>query len=146
MPAKGMRQAQQAIGRLVSKISGPMAERTLTEVLIIAQGYATLWTPADTGNLRNSQYRVIDRYAGGLRGRVGYTAAYALYVHQASGKLKGQPRAHFGKTRDGVEFGGGTGVGNYWDPDGKPQFLRLAFEDPVPRADIEAAIKRGMKL
>lgn len=130
MPVKGMAQAQRNVGKLLAKISGPQAERTMAEVLIIAQGYATLWAPADTGNLRNSQYRIISARTGGLRGLIGYTAIYAAAVHEASGKLKGKPR---GKNR-----------GNYWDPDGRPGFLRDAFEAPEPRAAIEAAIKRGM--
>lgn len=142
MPVKGIKQANTQLRKLVRGIAGPRAAATLTEVLIVAQGYATLWTPADTGNLRNSQYRIVEQYTGGIRGRVGYTARYAAAVHEASGKLRGQPRAHFGKTRAGVAFGGGTGKGNYWDPDGRPGFLREAFEQP----DIDVIVRRGMNL
>lgn len=60
------------------------------------------------------------------------------------GKLKGQPRAHFGKTRDGTEFGGGTGKGNYWDPHGEPQFLKKGFDEE--RDAIDAVIKKELSL
>ncbi|MNZ12932.1 hypothetical protein D3C78_298150 [compost metagenome] len=128
MPAKGIKGTKTQLRKIVRGITGPRATATLTEVLIVAQGYATLWTPADTGNLRNSQYRIVQPYNGGVRGRIGYTARYAAAVHEASGKLRGQPR---GKNR-----------GNYWDPDGRPGFLREAFEVP----DIDAIVKRGMSL
>jgi hypothetical protein len=52
---------------------------------------------------------------------VGYTANYAVQVHEAPMTLKGKPRAHFGKTKKGVAFGGGTGKGRYWDPQGRAQ-------------------------
>lgn len=133
MPAKGMKQAQNNLKKLVRGIAGPRAAATLTEVLIVAQGYATLWTPADTGNLRNSQYRIVEQYTGGIRGRVGYTARYAAAVHEAPGKLRGQPRA----ARKGR-----PPRGDYWDPDGRPGFLREAFEQP----DIDAIVRRGMSL
>lgn len=145
MPAKGIREAKRNTRRMAGRITGELSERTMTEVLITAQGFATLMTPADTGNLRNSQYRILRRYNGGTKGQIGYTANYAAAVHNASGKLKGQPRAHFGKTRAGVEFGGGTGKGNYWDPAGEPGFLTKAFEGSNLAA-IDAVVRRGMKI
>lgn len=71
---------------------------------------------------------------------VGYTAKYALYVHEAPMKLKGLPRGA-GMTRDKrgvVRFSkkmlttgvvGGGGKGFYWDPQGVAQskFLEAPF-------------------
>ena len=79
-----------------------------------------------------------------VTGRVGYSANYAAYVHDMPGKLKGQPRSHFGKTREGTEFGGGTGKGNYWDPHGEPQFLKKGFDEE--RDAITAGIKKELSL
>lgn len=133
------------LAALTKRISGPMAEATVTKVLIVGGMYADLLTPQDTGNLLRSRFREVKRDGGGWVGRYGYTAAYAAAVHGMSGKLKGQPRADFGKTRAGQPFGGGTGVGNYWDPDAEPEFLTKGFE-----RDGLAAIKKtiidGMKV
>ncbi len=56
---------------------------------------------------------------------VGYTASYALYVHESPGTLKGQPR--------GAKKGSkkGTYRGHYWDPQGRaiPKFLEKPFRE-----------------
>lgn len=145
MPSRGIKEAKAATAKLVGRIAGDLTERTVTEILIIGAGYASLLTPVDTSLLINSQYRQVTHIFGATFGRVGYTAAYAAAVSEMSGKLKGQPRADFGTTREGVSFGGGTGVGNYWDPGGEPDFLRKGFERDG-KDDIKAAIKRGMAL
>lgn len=118
---------------MVNLIAVKKAYVAVTELLITAQGFATLMTPADTGNLRNSQYRIVEPYAGGVKGRIGYTARYAAAVHAASGKLKGQPRRT------------GTRTGNYWDPAGEPEFLAKAFEGSN-LATLDAIVKRRMSL
>lgn len=130
MPVKGVTEAKRNTRRMIGKIEGELSESTLTDVLRIAQGYATLITPVDTANLRNSQYRDIRPIGNGLRGRVGYTASYAAAVHAAPGTLKGEPRPN--------------GNGNYWDDEGEPGFLDKAFVEA--RSDIKAAIRRGMKV
>lgn len=145
MPVKGLDAAKRKTSEIVGRITGELSERTVTEILIIGAGYASILTPVDTSLLINSQYREVSTVFGLTRGRVGYTAAYAAAVNKMSGKLKGQPRADFGTTRAGDSFGGGTGVGNYWDPGGEPHFLEKGFERDG-KADIAAAVKRGMAL
>ncbi|EGJ9164661.1 HK97 gp10 family phage protein [Escherichia coli] len=90
---------------------------------------AVMDTPKDTGTLANGYYITIDENADGAHATVGNTARYAFWVHEMPGTLKGQPREHFGKTREGVAFGGGTGKGKYWDPDAYPKFLERALEE-----------------
>lgn len=131
MPAKGIREAKRKTRRIAGHIADNLTERTLTELLIVAQGYSTLMTPAEYGNLRNSQYRIVRPYNGGIRGQIGYTANYAAAVHNASGKLRGTPRK--------------SGNGNYWDPAGEPQFLSKAFEGEGMAA-IDSVVRRGMKI
>lgn len=135
MPLKGLDAAKRRTERIVGQITGEMAERTLTEILIIGSGYASLMTPVDTSTLINSQYREVTQKANGLHGRVGYTAAYAAAVNAAKGTLKGTntPRAK-------------PGLGVYWAPGGEPDFLRKGFEDPEAKAAIDSAVKRGMAL
>ncbi len=80
-------------------------------------------TPVDTGNLRQSAYKFTekDKFV-----QIGYTAEYAPWVHEMTTQaLKGEPRADFGVTREGVGFGGGSGEGFYWDS-GEPKFLDKA--------------------
>ena len=131
MPVRGIPAAKRGMKRTIGQIKGPMAERTLTVVLITAGGFATLETPAEYGNLRNSQYRIVKPYQGGMRGQIGYTAAYAAAVHAAKGTLRGKPRE--------------SGNGNYWDPDGKPRFLARAFEGNNLR-EIREVVNKSMKL
>jgi hypothetical protein len=130
---------------LTQKISGPMSQKVITQVLIIGGMYADLITPIDTGNLLRSRFREVTPQGNGWVGRYGYTASYAAAVHGMSGKLKGQPRAHFGKTKAGQEFGGGTGVGNYWDPNAEPEFLTKGFERDGLAA-IKPVIIKGMSV
>lgn len=139
--------------KLTEKIGKKMTEKAITEVLIIGEGYAASLTPMDSGTLLQSMYREVKNTDGRVTGRVGFTANYAAAVHAMPGTLKGQPRSHFGRTRNysdagpmpSVSFGGGTGKGNYWDPDAEPEFLKKAFERDG-RADIQATFKRYMKL
>lgn len=65
---------------------------------------------------------------------VGYTAAYALYVHENVGmKLKGLPRGGGGgRDKKTGRFKKGTGrKGRYWDPQGRGQnkFLEQPFRE-----------------
>lgn len=71
--------------------------------------------PVDTGNLRASAYTQRSPDVQ-LAVEVGYTAAYALFVHENVGQvLAGQPRA--------------SGRGVYWGPHGQPKFLESALLD-----------------
>ncbi|MNJ16346.1 hypothetical protein D3C77_106070 [compost metagenome] len=145
MPIKGAEKVRANMAKVFAKIKGPMTQTTLTEVLIIGGGYADSMTPVDLGTLINSRFRVIKKDGDRWIARYGYTASYAAAVHALNAKLKGQPRADFGMTRAGQAFGGGSGKGNYWDPDAEPQWLEKGFErDGL--ADIKASIKRNMAL
>lgn len=144
MPVKGINRIRSNTRKILNEITGPRTEKVMMETMIAGAGYAALLTPVDTSTLINSQYKELRPMSGGMRSKVGYTAAYAAAVSGMSGKLKGQPRAHFGKTRAGQEFGGGTGKGNYWDPDAEPDFLKKGFErDGMD--EIKAIIKRGYR-
>lgn len=133
------------LSKLVDKIAGPMSQKTITEVLVVGGMYADLLTPIDTGNLLRSRFREVTQVGNGWVGKYGYTASYAAAVHGMSGKLKGQPREHFGATKAGQSFGGGTGVGNYWDPKAEPEFLTKGFERDGLAA-IKQIIIKGMKV
>lgn len=144
MAIKGMVHLRKNIRRQLTLGIASDAERAMHIATSIIGGYASLMTPVDTSNLINSQYRIVKNTGTKVVAAIGYTAKYAAAVHEMSGKLMGKPRAHFGVTKAGVAFGGGTERGNYWDPDAEPQFLSKAGDDNL--SEIDQAVERAMKL
>jgi hypothetical protein len=107
MPVKGVKEVNQNIKRFIDKARGPITEVTLTKVLIAGAAHAARITPVDTSNLINSQFRRVEKGASGMFGRVGYTAAYARFVHDGGEKSwqKASAEAQFlrkGFERDGL--------------------------------------------
>ncbi|MDN2486429.1 HK97 gp10 family phage protein [Kosakonia sacchari] len=141
---KGISQAKKRLNDIINDVQGRKAIRALQSALILIGTRAAYYTPIDTSTLINSQFREIDANGVRITGRIGYSANYAAYVHEMSGKLKGQPRAHFGTTRSGEQFGGGTGTGNYWDPHGEPQFLSKGANEE--RDAVAAVIRKELSL
>lgn len=137
MPVKGLKEVRESFKAVIGEISGPMAEKALLEVMIVASGFAATMTPIDTSNLINSQFRRVQKTSNGVTSMLGYTAAYAAAVHDKKGTTLGKdiPRSRSDPSR-----------GNFWDPDAEPGFLRKAFEEPDARADIDAVVERYMKL
>lgn len=128
---RGIQASKQGLDALVNDIQGRRAPRAVQSASIIIGSEAAVLTPIDTSTLINSQFRELMVNGTMVTGRVGYSADYAVYVHNAPGKLKGKPREHFGRTanhsefgpKQSKEFGGGTRTGNYWDPHAEPHFL-----------------------
>lgn len=131
MPVRNIQRVKLNLKKAFEDIEGKKTQAAIYSVLSKGQSMAALMVPIDTGFLLNSAFGPV--MVGPAHGRVGYAAEYAKWVHDAPGKLKGQPRAHFGKTRAGVEFGGGTQKGNYWDPAAEPQFLAKGFAQIMPQ-------------
>lgn len=119
------------IDRVIDDIDGQLTERGLYVAATVGAGYAAIMTPIDTSNLINSQYISQPRQTNtGVAIDVGYTANYAINVHNAKGTLKGQPRAN--------------GNGAYWAPDGEPQFLLKGFEQHM--SEVNDAFFRAIRL
>lgn len=53
----------------------------MTQALILGASEASVMTPIDTSALLNSQFRRVDMDGERIVGTVGYTAEYALLVH-----------------------------------------------------------------
>ncbi|ARB84876.1 MULTISPECIES: hypothetical protein [Yersinia] len=83
---KGIREAKANLERLIGDIQGRKAVRAITKALIIGASQAALYTPIDTSTLINSQFRDISVNGTRLTGRVGYSANYAMYVHDLNVK------------------------------------------------------------
>ncbi|EHC1064015.1 HK97 gp10 family phage protein [Salmonella enterica subsp. enterica serovar Chomedey] len=80
----GIREAQANLNKLIGDIQGRKAVRAIQSALLIGGAQAALYTPIDTSTLINSQYRDISVNGTLITGRVGYSANYAVYVHDPS--------------------------------------------------------------
>lgn len=108
------------------------AAATVLRMLIPIGSEAVGMTPRETSNLVNSQFRDVAVSGTNVTGRVGFTAEYAAFVHDAPGTLLGAdvPRS--------------SGKGVVWDPSGEPEFLRKGAEQARPL--VERALREGMGL
>ncbi len=131
--------------RFVVKVKKEYSKAAVDEMLVAIQGYSTANVPVDTTNLALSIFRDLREKGNSWAGVVYYTAEYAGWVHEMTGKLRGKPREHFGTTKDGVSFGGGSLTGNYWDGYGgqpaKTQFLAKAAEEMILK-DFDRIIRK----
>lgn len=117
---RGIRQAQQNLNALIGDIQGRKAVRAIQSALIIGSSQAALYTPIDTSTLLNSQYREVTASGTRIVGRVGYSANYAVYVHDPNIRQ------------------------NFRRSTAQKEFLTKGFEDS--RDAISAAIKKEMAL
>lgn len=132
MPAKlrGVRQAVERTSQIVDEIIATKAVRAMKSATYIIRTESATLTPIDTSTLINSQFDTVEVSGTRITSKVGYSAGYALYVHNASGKLKGRPRSN--------------GNGTYWSPGGEPQFLTKAAQRTKDLVD--SVIKKEMTL
>ena len=127
----GLDEVMTRLESVLDNAQGTYTERTLTEMLITAGGYAADITPVATSTLINSQDRQVTPTLQGMRGVLYYGAQYAPYVHDAPGTLKGTQTPRYPRS-DGF----------VWDPNGEPEFLRKGM-DRMLRDDADAIIERN---
>lgn len=102
-------------------------QRGLKKAGLALQRESQRVVPVDTGNLKASAFTRAEGAGYDTTVHVGYTAAYALHVHEnVEMKLKGQPR---------------NTQGRYWDPQGRGQAKFL--EEPARR--MEGELRRIIK-
>ncbi|MDT3606027.1 HK97 gp10 family phage protein [Cronobacter dublinensis] len=77
----GIAQAKANLDALINDVQGRKVVRAVQSALLIGGAQAALYTPIDTSTLLNSQFREIDANGTKVTGRVGYSANYAVYVH-----------------------------------------------------------------
>lgn len=130
MPLHGVKKVRNNLKKQIRQIEDQVTARILFQIGIEAGGWAAMLTPIDTGTLVNSMFLNLENRAFGTSLQFGYTARYALWVHEASGKMKGQKRRR--------------GSGDYWDPNAEPEFLKKAFEQNMDA--IWRIILRGYKV
>lgn len=78
---RGINQAKANLDKILNDVQGIKVVRAIQSALIIGSSQAALYTPIDTSTLLNSQYRELDVNGTKVTGRVGYSANYAVYVH-----------------------------------------------------------------
>ena len=120
------------IKRLNEEIA-KLKERNLVGLLsagLYIEGVAKKQVPVEYGDLRRSGYT---RKAQGDKTKVeiGFTAAYALFVHEnLEQRLKGKDRK--------------SGKGVYWGPNGRPKYLTSVLTEH--RAKILDIIRKESRL
>jgi len=117
---KGIAKAKANLTKLIGDIQGRKAVRAIYKALYIGGAQASLYTPIDTSTLINSQFRDVNVSGKMLTGRVGYSANYAVYVHDPSVKQ------------------------NFRRSTARKEFLKLGFEES--RSQIDKAVADEMKL
>ncbi|EOC0210498.1 HK97 gp10 family phage protein [Cronobacter dublinensis] len=78
---RGIAKAKANLDALINDVQGRKVVRAVQSALLIGGAQAALYTPIDTSTLLNSQFREIDANGTKVTGRVGYSANYAVYVH-----------------------------------------------------------------
>ncbi|WP_045957523.1 hypothetical protein [Xenorhabdus poinarii] len=117
---KGIKKAQTRLNALIGDIRGRKVVRAMYKALYIGSAQASLYTPIDTSTLINSQFRDVRVDGVRLTGRVGYSANYAVYVHDPEVKQ---------------DFRRATA---------KKEFLKLGFNEM--RSQIDKAVAQELKL
>lgn len=117
---RGIRQAKANLDRIIKDVQGRKVVRALQSAMLIGSAQAALYTPIDTSTLINSQFREITSNGVRVTGRIGYTANYAVFVHDPEVKQ------------------------TFRRASARKEFLTKGFEDT--RSQIDAAVKKELSL
>ncbi|MGO2724844.1 MAG: HK97 gp10 family phage protein [Raoultella ornithinolytica] len=117
---RGIRQAKANLDRIIKDVQGRKVVRALQSALLIGSAQAAIYTAIDTSTLINSQFREIIVNGVRITGRAGYTANYAVFVHDPEVKQ------------------------NFRRATAQKEFLTKGFDDT--RSQIDAAVKKELSL
>ncbi len=117
---RGIAEVSANINALVGNITGRKVTRAIQAAMLIGGAQTTLFTPIDTSTLINSQFREITVNDTRVTGRVGYSANYAVFVHDPKVKQ------------------------TFRRATARKEFLTLGFEES--RDEIEAAMHQEMRI
>lgn len=128
----GVQKALARTQQIFDEVTSVKAVRALKSASYIIRTESASMTPIETSVLINSQFDTVEVGGTRITAKVGYTAKYALYVHNAPGKLLGanKPRP--------------SGKGVYWGPHGEPQFLLKA--GTKTKELVDQVIRKEMKI
>ncbi|SUB51635.1 HK97 gp10 family phage protein [Pasteurella testudinis] len=114
----GIKETKQRLSALIGEIQATRSVRAITRAITIGAIKAAEYTPIDTSTLINSQYKQVSNRGTLVVGHVGYSAEYAMAVHD--------PRIK-------QTFRRATA---------KKEFLKKGFEDT--KDEMQAAIKEEL--
>ncbi|MGJ7268771.1 HK97 gp10 family phage protein [Morganella morganii] len=117
---RGIAEVSANINALVGNITGRKVTRAIQAAMLIGGAQATLFTPIDTSTLINSQFREITVNGTRVTGRAGYSANYAVFVHDPKVKQ------------------------TFRRATARKEFLTLGFEES--RDEIEAVMHQEMRI
>lgn len=117
---KGIKQTKRQLKQLIGEIHATKATRAMSRILNTVAPLAAHYTPVDTSTLINSQFTEMELNGTRLAGRIGYSANYAVYVHDPRVKQ------------------------NFRKPSAKKEFLTSALKESQPA--IKAIIKEELSL
>ncbi|HDX8801514.1 TPA: HK97 gp10 family phage protein [Klebsiella michiganensis] len=117
---RGIRQAKANLDRIIKDVQGRKVVRALQSALLIGSAQASIYTAIDTSTLINSQFREIITNGVLITGRAGYSANYAVFVHDPEVKQ------------------------NFRRATARKEFLTKGFEDT--RSQIDAVVKKELSL
>lgn len=129
---RGTRRAIDNTAKIIGEIQAVQIVRALKSAMYIIRTESATMTPIETSVLINSQFDVIETNGTRITGKIGYSANYAIYVHNSKGYAVGR----------GIARPSGKGV--YWGPHGEPKFLEKAAIKT--RGLVESVIRKEMKL
>ncbi len=109
---RGQNEVLRNLSREIALIDGDLYDGILAAVTHV-EAEAVDRAPIEFGVLRGSSFADASRGRRRIRGRVGFTAKYAPYVHEMPMKNRGKPRK-------------GKRKGSYWQ-DGQNKFLERAL-------------------
>ena len=117
---RGIRQAKANLDRIIKDVQGRKVVRALQSALLIGSAQAAIYTAIDTSTLINSQFREIIVNGVRITGRAGYTANYAVFVHDPEVKQ------------------------TFRRATAQKEFLTKGFEDT--RSQMDTAVKKELSL
>lgn len=117
---RGIEKAKRMTAELIGEIQAKKVNRAMYRSLKTVALQSAHYTPEDTGTLVNSQYTETLVRGKRLIGRVGYSANYALFVHDPSVKQ------------------------TFKKPSARKEFLKLGFEES--KEEIDRIIEEEMRL
>lgn len=111
---------------------------------LLLQGASMKLAPVDSGNLKASAFTRAKGVGFATTVTVGYTAGYALFVHElVEMKLKGKPRGKKKRKNRGKII---VSKGLYWDPQGRAQAKFLEEPSRTKLPEMLLMIKKFAKI
>lgn len=133
MPVIGDEQILSRLDKELQGLSTTRLDTFMNALVRQIEARALQYAPDKTSQLINSSYKFTAITPTQVRGAVGFGAPYAIYVHQAPGKLLGTRTPRWPRR-----------FGFVWDPNGRPKFLKIAADETI-REDFKPLAREYLR-